>query len=539
MTDTATNPEAHPSELGLLLEQWVESPPPSLTAALAEREISPEALEDYTRSGISTDAAESLRRVLVEGAKSGQPEDAALLARLTPLLDPRERAWERVLRAKASGETLTAPVTEATKGGVVVDLGVRGFVPASHIGLSVPRNLQQYVGRTLKLRVLEIDRRRQTVILSNKVVAEEERAEKRRNAITRIQEGETRNGTVRRMIDIGAFVDVGGIDGFLHVSEISWQRVEKPADVLQVGQKVDVKVLRVDPEHGKVSLSMRRLTPDPWEEVRRTYQPGTTTTVKIIKTVAQGAIVELVGGLEGFIPISELAPRRIATPEEAVQVGQEVEALVLDVQPRDRRVTFSIRKLEQKKDRAVVDTYQKSARRQASSERTTLGDLFGHLFAELKQDEPQSGEADGSAEARLEDAPARPDEIPAHLNHAHAEPSDDVIPGAETAEHPLHDPNEAAVENLASVDEDIDLKPAVELPGTGASAAATTTEDATGSVDPAVAGEETGHHEAEGAAAPPTVVAGSPAASEPAAEVADAAAGEERDRPAPEQNEHA
>lgn len=397
MTETLTNVEA-PNGVRALLENWAENPPPSLSAALAENGQSAEALEEYARSGISTEDVETLRKVLVQGAASGNPDDAALLARLTPQLDPRERAWDRMMRAKSTGETLSATVTEAVKGGVVVDVGVRGFVPASQLGLSVPRNLNQFIGRTLKLRVLEVDRRRQTVILSNRVVQEEERAEKRRSAIGRVNEGDEIVGTVRRLTDIGAFVDVGGVDGLLHVSELSWKRIDKPSDLLSVGEKVRVKVLKVDPEAGRISLSMRRLAPDPWDAARRKYGVGNTVKVKITSTVAQGAVVQLDEQMEGFIPISELAPRRVATPEEVVQVGQEVEAVVIDFIPRERRIVLSIRKLEQRKERQVIETYQKKVR--STSERTTLGDLFGHLFEEYQPPAPETPAAEA------EEAPA-------------------------------------------------------------------------------------------------------------------------------------
>jgi len=310
------------------------------------------------------------------------------------VLDPRERAWDRILRAKNSGEVLTAPVTEAVKGGVVVDLGVRGFVPSSQIGLNVPRNLNQFVGQNLRLRVLEVDRRRQTVILTNRQILEEERASKRKSALGRLEEGQDREGVVRRLTDIGAFVDVGGVDGLLHVSEISWKRIDHPKDVLKVGQKVQVKVLRVDAEAGRVSLSMRRLMLDPWEEARRKYAIGASVQVKIASLIPQGALVEVDEGLEGFIPISELAGRRIAAPEEVVQPGQEVEAVVIDLRPRERRIVFSLRKLEQKRERAVVDNYQKKTR--STGERTTLGDLFGHLFEEYGHpDDAAPAAADG------------------------------------------------------------------------------------------------------------------------------------------------
>ena len=252
MTETLTNADAQPATISAALETWVETPPPSLCVAMADRGVSVEALEEYARSGIPTDQIEALRKVLVQGATSGKPEDAALLARLTPVLDPRERAWDRVMKAKNSGEVLTATVTEAVKWGVVVDLGVRGFVPSSQIGLNVPRNLNQFVGRPLKLRVIEVNRARGTVILSNRQIMEEERADKRRSAIETIHEGEDRPGIVRRLTDIGAFVDVGGVDGLLHVSEITRKRVDRPSDVLKLGEKIQVKVLKVDPDQGRV-----------------------------------------------------------------------------------------------------------------------------------------------------------------------------------------------------------------------------------------------------------------------------------------------
>jgi predicted RNA-binding protein with RPS1 domain len=401
MTDTLSNPETQPVDLGTTLARWEENPPPSLRAALAEQGVDVEALENYARSGISTEEVEMLRKVLVQAAARND-DDAMLLSRLTPVLDPRERAWDRVLRAKNSGEILSAVVTEAVKGGVVVDLGVRGFVPSSQIGLSVPRNLSQYVGRTLRLRVLEIDRRRHTVILSNRMVQEEERAAKRKQALERLEEGQVRQGTVRRLTDIGAFVDVGGVDGLLHVSEISWKRVERPSDVLKVGQKIQVKVLKVDPAAGRISLSMRRLSIDPWEEIRKKYGIGSTVKVKVSQTVPQGAVVDLEEGADGFIPISELADRRVNSVEEVVQAGQEVEAVVIDLRPRERRVVMSLRKVEQKREREELKAHQRRTQR---SDRTTLGDLFGHLFEEYQQDEQPGEEPGAQAAAATEAAP--------------------------------------------------------------------------------------------------------------------------------------
>jgi predicted RNA-binding protein with RPS1 domain len=487
MTETLAHPEAQSTGLRSQLEQWAQTPPADLSAALAEQGITVNDLEEYARSGISTDEAETLRRVLVQGAAGENPENGTVLARLTPLLDPRERSWDRVLKAKATGETLSATVTEATKGGVVVDLGVRGFVPASQLGLSVPRNLNQFIGRTLRVRVMEVDRRRQTVILTNRQVLEEERAVKRKAAIEKLEEGEVRQGIVRRITDIGAFVDVGGVDGLLHVSEISWNRVDHPSSVLTVGQKLDVKVLRVDPATGKVSLSVRRLTADPWDAVRRDFPIGTTVHAKVLRTVQQGAVVELAEGIEAFLPISELAGRRVQSAEEVVQAGQEIDAMVIDLQPRDRRIVLSLRKLEQKRERTEIDTYQKKAATTTRrSERTTLGDLFGHLFEEFKQEEeaPQPPAAAPAAEAPVAEAPVA--EAPAAEAPAVEAPAVEAPAVAEavsselteqtdqtdTAEPAIHVAEDESGAIDAAVDEPVTAEPpAAEAPAAEAPAA--------------------------------------------------------------------
>jgi len=439
MTETPTNGETQKVGLGALLAQWAESPSASLSQALTEAGSDVEALEAYARGCTESEDVEALRRVLVQSAQTGVAEDAALLARFTPILDPRERAWDRLLRAKTSGEILTAVVTEAVKGGVVVDLGVRGFVPSSQLGLNNPKSLNQYLGRPLKLRVLEVNRQRHTVILTNRQIMEEERTERRRTAMEKLKSGQDREGVVRRLTEIGAFVDVGGVDGLLHISEISWKRIERPSDVLKVGQKIRVHVLKVDPEQGRISLSMRRLMADPWEEARRKYSIGATVKVKIGSTVAQGAVVELDEGLDGFIPISELAGRRINSPEEVVQPGQEVDAVVIDLRPRERKIVFSLRKLEQKRERQVVENFQRKAR--STSERTTLGDLFGHLFEEFRQ-EPEPEPEEGAV-AAPEGADAEPGGAE---SAAEAATADLAATGAEAADVEVTD-----VEPIAAV----------------------------------------------------------------------------------------
>jgi 4-hydroxy-3-methylbut-2-enyl diphosphate reductase len=378
MIETVARPDT--DQLQAQLEALARNPPESVTGALQDLGLALEDLEKYARGGISPEAQEALRKVVLHAAKSGSPEDAKLAAQLRGFLDPRERAWERVTRLLESGETITAMVTEAVKGGLVVDLGVRGFVPASHVGLGGPPNLNSFVGQTLPFRVIEVDRRRQKVILSNRVVAEEERQAMRRDLISTLAEGQTREGIVRRLTDIGAFVDLGGIDGLLHVSELSWKRVEKPSDVLKVGQKIEVKILKVDPDAGRISLSRRKLLPDPWAEASGKFTVGAKAEATVLRFVNGGVVVDLGNEIEGFIPMSELAARRVGKAEEVVQLGQTVEAKVIEVRPRDRRIVLSLREAAEEQDRKAVASY---VQKEKANDRTTIGDLFGHLFKDF------------------------------------------------------------------------------------------------------------------------------------------------------------
>jgi 4-hydroxy-3-methylbut-2-enyl diphosphate reductase len=459
MTETQDATEPQAADLKTALAGWVETPPESLSAALAERGVDAAALEEYARSGIGTEEAEALRRVLVQAAAAGGADEAALLARMTPLLDPRERAWDRVLKAKANNEIVSATVTEATKGGVVVDLGVRGFIPSSQIGLSVPKNLAQYVGRSLRLRVVEVDRRRGTVILSNRSVMEEERASRRRAAIAKLEEGQERSGTVRRITDIGAFVDVGGVDGLLHVSEIAWRRIEHPSEVLEVGQKVQVQIIRLDPQTERISLSMRRLSQDPWEVSREKFHIGDVVKAKITKLVPQGAVVQLDDDTEGFIPVSELAQKRVNSPEEVVAVDQEIEPIIIEMHPRDRRIVLSLRKKEQKKERQALEQHQKQAR---ASERTTLGDLFGHLFAEFQHevDEAIHGPSNGKTQ---QDGAAAPEEAPAAAEVSE-EPAVAEAPSEPPVAEAAPEPAVAETPDQEAVSEDEEAVPQPDAP---------------------------------------------------------------------------
>lgn len=285
-----------------------------------------------------------------------------------------EKAWDRVIEAQRAGETLMAIVNERVKGGLVVDLGIRGFVPASHVGTGQVRNLEKYVGMELPLKVIEVDRDRRKVVLSHKYATEEEREAQRQETLQTLAEGQVRTGVVRRITDYGAFVDIGGVDGLLHISEMSWTRVKHPSDVLKVGDEIQVMVLKTNLEQGRISLGLRQILPDPWTEAQDKYQPGQILEGQITRLVPFGAFVQLDGGLEGIVPNNELSMRRVNKPEDVVEVGDNVHVKILEIRPDERRMTLSIRQAMEE----GYGEYQPDP----ESGRVTLGDVYGGMLEE-------------------------------------------------------------------------------------------------------------------------------------------------------------
>lgn len=254
-----------------------------------------------------------------------------------------EEAWDRIEDAFKTQTMLTAQVVDRVKGGLSVDVGVRGFVPATHVGNGKLRNIEKYVGQPLQLKVIEIDRDRRKVVLSNRQAEDERRASAKEEIFTKVVPGEVLEGTVRRLTDYGAFVDLGGVDGLLHISEMSWMRINHPKEMFKEGQKIKVMVLRLDPTAGKISLGHRQVLPDPWNLIKQNYTVGQKLTVPISRLVQSGAFIKLPEGAEAFMPVSEMSFRRIKRPEEAVQEGQEVEAQIIDLRPDERRMVLSMR----------------------------------------------------------------------------------------------------------------------------------------------------------------------------------------------------
>lgn len=297
------------------------------------------------------------------------------------------RAWDDLQKKFESGEVFEVTVADVVKGGLVVNVGVRGFIPASMVERHFVEDFSGYKGRTLRVKVKELDRENNKVILSQKDVLEAEYEEKKQQIMASLQPGQIIEGTVQRLTPFGAFVDIGGIDGLVHVSEIAWTHVAHPADVVSEGQTVKVKVLKVDPSIGKISLSIKAAQPGPWETAADKFHIGDIVSGVVKRIVSFGAFVEIAPGVEGLVHISQIAHRHIATPFEVLKEGQEVQAKILDFNPSEKRVSLSIKETEEappREERAPRAPKQESNIPAPESMSFTLGEKFGDKLSKLK-----------------------------------------------------------------------------------------------------------------------------------------------------------
>ena len=261
----------------------------------------------------------------------------------------QKRVWEELQEAYEKNEVIEAEVTERVKGGLLVDVGVRGFVPASHVDRNFVENLEQYVGQTFRMKIIELDRQKNNVVLSRKVVLDEEYEKAKAETFEKLQEGQIVDGIVRRLTDFGAFVDIGhGVEGLLHVSEMAYSRVDHPSDVLSEGDKVKVMVLRVDKERERISLSLKQAMPDPWDNIGEKYHVGDKVTGEVTRVVDFGAFVKLEDGVEGLVHISQLADHHVANASDVVSPGQEVLVKVISIDEEQRRIGLSTRQAKEK-----------------------------------------------------------------------------------------------------------------------------------------------------------------------------------------------
>ncbi|MBO8127952.1 MAG: bifunctional 4-hydroxy-3-methylbut-2-enyl diphosphate reductase/30S ribosomal protein S1 [Peptococcaceae bacterium] len=285
------------------------------------------------------------------------------------------KAWETLQESYRQNETVSGIVREVVKGGLLVDVGVRAFLPASQVDRGFVEDLHQFVNQEIRAKIIEFNKSRKKIILSRKAVLEEEYAEKRQKTLASIQEGDVVKGVVRRLTEFGAFVDIGGLDGLLHISEISWHRINHPSEELTVGDEIDVKVLKVDKENEKVSLSRKQILPNPWDNVQEKYLVDSIVKAKVVRLVPFGAFVELEPGVEGLIHISHLADWHVAKPEDVVAEGQEIDVKVLSVDPEAKRIRLSLREAQK-----TVKSDDETSYQDRNSGKVTIGDVFGDLF---------------------------------------------------------------------------------------------------------------------------------------------------------------
>ena len=257
-----------------------------------------------------------------------------------------EKAWRRIEVAADSGEPVEGSVIEVVKGGLILDLGVRGFLPASLVDIRRVHNLDEFMGQTLECKVIELNRSRNNVVLSRRAVLEEERKEVREQILGRLEPGQVVEGKISNIVDFGAFVDLDGIDGLIHISELSWSHVNHPSEVVAIGDTVRIKVLDIDRDRQRISLGLKQTQEDPWQRVISTHRPGDVLEGTVTKVVAFGAFVEILPGVEGLVHISELADHHVENPSEVVEPGAKLNVKILEIDEDRRRLSLSIKRVE-------------------------------------------------------------------------------------------------------------------------------------------------------------------------------------------------
>jgi small subunit ribosomal protein S1 len=344
-----------------------------------------------------------------------------------------EKAWRRIEAAAESGEPVEGSVIEVVKGGLIIDLGVRGFLPASLVDIRRVQNLDEFLGDTIECKVIELNRSRNNVVLSRRAVLEEERKEVRQQILDRLQPGQIVEGAISNIVDFGAFVDLDGIDGLIHISELSWSHVNHPSEILSIGQVVPVKVLDIDRDRQRISLGLKQTQEDPWQRVVDTYALGDELEGKVTKVVSFGAFVEILDGVEGLVHISELAQHHVENPREVVNQGDVIRVKILEIDSERRRLSLSAKRVED----------QELPLRDSGGEYLPPSDGSGGDLGEVRDlglsDDVFSGAGEAEAEGAAQDA--APAAAPAEEAPADDLPAD-TPPAADAAEAPA--PGDAA-----------------------------------------------------------------------------------------------
>ena len=342
-----------------------------------------------------------------------------------------EKAWRRIEAAAESGEPVEGTVIEVVKGGLILDLGVRGFLPASLVDIRRVHNLDEFMSQKLECKVIELNRSRNNVVLSRRAVLEEERKEVREQILGRLQPGQIVDGTISNIVDFGAFVDLDGIDGLIHISELSWSHVNHPSEVVGIGDTVRVKVLDIDRDRQRISLGLKQTQEDPWQRVVDNHAPGDVLEGKVTKVVAFGAFVEILPGVEGLVHISELAEHHVENPSEVVEPGTELQVKILEVDEERRRLSLSIKRVEGQ-DLPQLEVPASELADAAEAEAPAEAEAEAEVAPEAEADAEAPAEAEAGDAAQGEPAGDQPDEGDA----GNGEPpeADDTGEGAQEGE---------------------------------------------------------------------------------------------------------
>ncbi len=390
-----------------------------------------------------------------------------------------EKAWRRIEAAAESGEPVMGSVIEVVKGGLIIDLGVRGFLPASLVDIRRVPNLDEYLGTQIETKVIELNRSRNNVVLSRRAVLEEERKEVRQQILDRLQPGLVVEGQISNIVDFGAFVDLDGIDGLIHISELSWSHVNHPSEILNIGDTVQVKVLDIDRDRQRISLGLKQTQEDPWQRIMDTYNVNDELAGKVTKVVTFGAFVEVLDGVEGLVHISELAGHHVESPREIVHPGDEIRVKILEIDSDRRRLSLSAKRVEDqilplpRAESAVAEPAVEEAGAEGAAEPTAAvvegeeaaTEPVGEVAEQAVTEEPAAEvtiEApvpeEPAAEATIE-APA-PEE-PAAEELASEEPTAEAAVEVPAAEEPAA---EAPVEETVAQEAPVEEPPAEESP---------------------------------------------------------------------------
>lgn len=291
-----------------------------------------------------------------------------------------ETAWDKLEETFEQGEAFDTEIKEVVKGGLVVDVGLRGFIPASLVETYFVEDFSDYKGKTLKVKIVDLNKEQNRIILSHRAVKEEEEDLKKQDLLQSLEKGQVIEGTVQRLTSFGAFVDIGGVDGLVHISELAHEHVEKTSDAVSEGDIIQVEVLSVDRDNERISLSRKNTFPGPWENISERIAKGDVLEGTVKRLVNFGAFVEVQPGVEGLVHISQIANRHIGTPQEVLEAGQQVKVKVLDVNEQEERISLSIKELEQEQEAADYKQYEKTDDQSGFQ----LGDFIGDKLKKYK-----------------------------------------------------------------------------------------------------------------------------------------------------------